>query len=107
MGRIRPRMRNRRCSNCGHEFAVWIGHSAFKHKTARRIVFLSTVAATIPAVLLCVDLYRLAANPGTSWIRRGADALAALGRSGTERAQTPPGGNQGGTSEAPTDLSRF
>lgn len=105
MGHIRPRMRNRRCSNCGHEFAVWIGHTTFKHSTAHRIVFLYIVVVAIAAILLCVDLYRLSTYPTSSWMHRGADAIRSLGHSST--VASPATNAASSSSEAPTDLSRF
>ncbi len=38
MGRI-PRMRNRRCSDCGCEFARWLGFISLSQAAARRLVF--------------------------------------------------------------------
>jgi hypothetical protein len=66
MNRIRPRMRNRRCSNCGHEFALWFHRFSFKHRTAHQIVFLYTVLWLLLVVCVCVDLYTMTVNPDDS-----------------------------------------
>lgn len=66
MNRIRPRMRNRRCSNCGHEFALWFHRFSFKHRTAHQIVFLYTVLWLLLVVCVFVDLYTMTVNPDDS-----------------------------------------
>jgi hypothetical protein len=38
MARI-PKMRNRRCSDCGSEFARWLGFLPLTHAAAHRLVF--------------------------------------------------------------------
>ena len=70
MNRIHPRMRNRRCSVCGHEFALWFHRLCFRHKTAQRIVFLYQFLFWLLLVLLAVDLASLYYNPDASYLRR-------------------------------------
>lgn len=66
MGHIHPRMRNRRCSNCGHEFCLWFHRYPFKYKRARMIVLLWNAAVWVAGILLVTDLYKLIANPSHS-----------------------------------------
>ena len=78
MRRIRPRFKNRRCSNCGHEFAVWMRVFSMKHRTGQKIVFLYLVLLAALVVLLAGDLYRWYARPNTSWLHRGYEAVCDL-----------------------------
>ena len=104
MGRVRPRFKNRRCSNCGHEFAVWYG-VPMKHTAGKRIVFLCMMIWAFLAVLVGTDLFRLCVNPRTSWIHQGIEAVRGLriGRSGKTAPVAAPDDPTG----IPTDLSRF
>lgn len=52
MGGIRPKMRNRRCSGCGWEYAVWLGFLSMRHESARRVVFCCVVFWTAVAMLV-------------------------------------------------------
>ena len=75
MRRVRPRFKNRRCSNCGHEFAVWFRIFCMKHRTGQKIVFLYLILLAALVVLLAGDLYRCYARPETSWVHRGYVAV--------------------------------
>jgi len=33
-----PKMRNKRCSHCGREYALWLSCLAMSHRVARRLV---------------------------------------------------------------------
>ena len=63
MGRVVPKMRNRRCSACGREYARWLGCLSLSHDTARRLVFLSVVGSfalgVVGVVFLVVWVIRL------------------------------------------------
>ena len=101
MRRLRPRFKNRRCSSCGHEFAVWCGF-AMRHTTGRKVAFFYVVLMTLLTILLCVDLYRLRARPETSWIHKTVDYVRngkPFTIPGTQRQEIPD--------SAPTDLSNF
>ncbi len=104
MGRVRPRFKNRRCSNCGHEYAVWFGALAVKHSTGRRIVFLYLCLVSVVAILLLTDLYQLAVNPDASWIHRGIEAVRGLRVSPVSYRDVPLPDS---APTAPTDLSHF
>ena len=62
MGRI-PRMRNRRCSDCGSEFARWLGFLPLSHTAARRLVsfwlLLVSALCVVGATLAAAWLYEL------------------------------------------------
>ena len=78
MNRIRPRMRNRRCSNCGHEFALWFHRFTFRHRTAHNIVFAYLVLCFLLVVCVLVDLYTMTVDPDESVLLRLFHSLAAL-----------------------------
>ncbi len=65
MGKIWPPMRNRRCSNCGHEFALWCGMT-FKHTTARWMTFAFKTLAAVVVMLVLVDAITAVKNPDRS-----------------------------------------
>ena len=75
MTHVRPRFKNRRCSNCGHEFAVWMNVFCMKHRTGRKLVLLYFVILAALAVLFAADLYRWKARPSSSWLHLGYDAI--------------------------------
>ena len=101
MRRIRPRFKNRRCSNCGQEFAVWCG-VPMKHTTGRKLAFLYVMLVVVLAILLCADLYRLYANPSKSWIHRGFEAVLNI-----KSLVAPRSGQPTVPDAAPRDLSNF
>ena len=101
MRRLPPRFKNRRCSNCGHEFAVWCG-IPMKHGTGRKLAFLYVVLIVVCAILLCSDLYRLRTNPDKSWFLRGIDAIR-----NAKGLVSPSSGQHTVPDAAPRDLSNF
>lgn len=66
MRHIRPRMRNRRCSDCGHEFALWYHRFTYRHSTAHSIIFIWNVVVWCLIILLLVDIYRMTIDPQSS-----------------------------------------
>ena len=91
MRRVRPRFKNRRCSNCGHEFAVWMRVFSMKHRTGQKIVFFYIVILAALVVLLATDLYRWYDLPDSSWLHRGYEAARdALQLPSPRRAPTTP-----------------
>ena len=78
MSRIRPRMRNRRCSNCGHEFAYWCHRFCLRHGFAKKIVFLYQSLLWLLVVCIAVDIYRWTTNPDTSVLHRLLLAIGSL-----------------------------
>ncbi len=106
MGRVRPRFKNRRCSNCGHEFAVWYGVS-MKHAAGKRIVFLCMVVWAFLLVLVGTDLFRLCVNPRTSWIHQGIEVVRNLWARESSPERKAPAAVPDEPTGVPTDLSRF
>lgn len=51
MGYVRPKMRNRRCSACGREYAQWFGFIPMSHDTARKIAFAWVFAAVALGII--------------------------------------------------------
>ena len=33
-----PKMKNKRCSDCGREFALWLAFISMRHRTAKKVV---------------------------------------------------------------------
>lgn len=75
MNHIHPRMSNRRCSVCGHEFALWFKCLSLKHRTAHNIVFLSHVLLCLLAVCVAVDIYQMSVDPLDSYILKAAATI--------------------------------
>ena len=103
MMRVRPHFKNRRCSNCGHEFAVWMGVFSLKHKTGHKIAFLYLVLLAVLAVLAASDLYRWKTHPDTSCLRSGYNAVRALFESQLDRPARPAASPDA----PPSDMTKF
>lgn len=61
-----PKMRNRRCSSCGREYARWLGMFSLSHSIGRGIAYLWTV---LVAALIIVGAASL-----VMWLLRLSDA---------------------------------
>ena len=66
---------NRRCSVCGHEFALWFKCLSLKHSTAHNIVFLSHVLLCLLAICVAVDVYQMSVDPLDSYILKASAAV--------------------------------
>ena len=51
-----PKMKNRRCSNCGHEFALWLHGVPLRHSVAKKLaglwIFMWCAALSVAVGLL-------------------------------------------------------